>query len=610
MKKFFTNVVSLAAIIAFFGTAFNSEAVEVGTNELPTKQSDNKAKLEGKSLIVGTNNSDFFTQVYTSYGKLLEIRSNADITNQTLSYMNLQNQNKNSAPLHNVNFNGAVFWKTELNVSFIDCSFRNAYLRGCRGENCSFQNCDFTGAFISTQDFPTNLGQVTAKEICQSQNYVDHNLAHLTANIDNGDEIFDLTNFDLQSTNLQLKNIEKCKLDNATIKNATLNGISKQQLVSTTDFKRGTLLGVRFVKCNLSEISFAAMNLSGCWFVESNLSRVDFTDAVITNCDFTSADNFTFDLIKATWNYKNNQMKSVKLPLEYWQNGQERSFCAEIYTPKGEKLIITDNANLSGKDLSNIDPIYQNMEEDTDTRLRNVNFTGTNLSSATLNAICENCSFREADMRGFNVGSYFFKNCDFTDAQISQFGKPTFIGRIVSNQIRQTYSYKRRQLAHVEATIDAQNDIHDFSDFDLRYSKLIFTNGKFTPNEGSNSIEYKFDRANIEGAHLTQISKEQLYSTQDYKFGSVNNVTFRYSEFSDANFNLINFTSCRFINSNLDRANFTNTVISDCDFTNAKNLTLDQVKSTWNYKNNHMTGIKLPAEIQKQLDAEKQAVKN
>jgi O-phosphoseryl-tRNA(Cys) synthetase len=53
-------------------------------------------------------------------------------------------------------------------------------------------------------------------------------------------------------------------------------------------------------------------------------------------------------------------------------------------------------------------------------------------------------------------------------------------------------------------------------------------------------------------------------------------------------------------------ANFTDAIISGCIFTNnVKNLTVEQIKSTWNYKVGRMDGIKLPPDIQKALDAEK-----
>jgi uncharacterized protein YjbI with pentapeptide repeats len=98
-------------------------------------------------------------------------------------------------------------------------------------------------------------------------------------------------------------------------------------------------------------------------------------------------------------------------------------------------------------------------------------------------------------------------------------------------------------------------------------------------------------------------------TTKSYKDGKINGSFFTASDFSDAVLSNLNLTGCKIIKCNLQNADFSNSVITDCEFTNSKNLNLDQIKSTWNYKTGNMTGIKLPAEIQKALDAEKQQVK-
>ena len=50
------------------------------------------------------------------------------------------------------------------------------------------------------------------------------------------------------------------------------------------------------------------------------------------------------------------------------------------------------------------------------------------------------------------------------------------------------------------------------------------------------------------------------------------------------------------------KIDLTDSVISGCTL---NGVTLENVKSTWNYKNNRMEGITLPSDIQKALDAEK-----
>ncbi|MDR1477930.1 MAG: pentapeptide repeat-containing protein, partial [Planctomycetaceae bacterium] len=70
------------------------------------------------------------------------------------------------------------------------------------------------------------------------------------------------------------------------------------------------------------------------------------------------------------------------------------------------------------------------------------------------------------------------------------------------------------------------------------------------------------------------------------------------------NLSQFNLTGCQFLG-DLTDVNFTDAVISKCDFGWLSNITIDQIKSTWNYKTGRMNGIKLPEEIQKTLDAEK-----
>ncbi|MDR2346325.1 MAG: pentapeptide repeat-containing protein [Planctomycetaceae bacterium] len=72
-----------------------------------------------------------------------------------------------------------------------------------------------------------------------------------------------------------------------------------------------------------------------------------------------------------------------------------------------------------------------------------------------------------------------------------------------------------------------------------------------------------------------------------------------------------NLSNCKFESVDLTGTDFTNAIITGVQFNgyerySAINPTIDQIKSTWNYKNNRMDGIKLPPDIQKELDKEKQ----
>ena len=78
------------------------------------------------------------------------------------------------------------------------------------------------------------------------------------------------------------------------------------------------------------------------------------------------------------------------------------------------------------------------------------------------------------------------------------------------------------------------------------------------------------------------------------------------ADFTGLDFSGFDLTGTHFAR-NLKGINLTNAVITSGDFSRATNLTLDQIKSTWNYKTGNMEGVILPKEIQEVLEAERQA---
>ena len=79
----------------------------------------------------------------------------------------------------------------------------------------------------------------------------------------------------------------------------------------------------------------------------------------------------------------------------------------------------------------------------------------------------------------------------------------------------------------------------------------------------------------------------------------------------NANFQKTAFVGCKFENHftgfepEFPKIDLTDCVFIDCDLTESKNLTLEQVKSTWNYKAGRMSLCKWPEYIEKALEEEK-----
>jgi uncharacterized protein YjbI with pentapeptide repeats len=213
-------------------------------------------------------------------------------------------------------------------------------------------------------------------------------------------------------------------------------------------------------------------------------------------------------------------------------------------------------------------------------------------------------SYKEKNLAGVCIRHWRTESCNYNYTEKYQLGKPSFY-----LSVEEEKKINNAILSDEDVTLDLTGfNLTNLRIFD-RVDKCTFTDAQIYGSQlGPVDIDkYTRQNAKIKVSWLPLgMSKGQLYSTHDYKIGSVNNVSFRYSEFAEADFRLINFTGCRFINSNVSNADFTGAIISRCDFFDVKNLTLGQIKSTWNYKINRMTGIKLPEEIQKALDAEKQ----
>ncbi|MDR1479271.1 MAG: pentapeptide repeat-containing protein, partial [Planctomycetaceae bacterium] len=102
----------------------------------------------------------------------------------------------------------------------------------------------------------------------------------------------------------------------------------------------------------------------------------------------------------------------------------------------------------------------------------------------------------------------------------------------------------------------------------------------------------------------TKIEVEQLRTTKNFEDREFLDIKFGVSILRGLNLSRFNLTGCQFLG-DLTDVNFTEAVISKCDFGVLSNITIDQIKSTWNYKAGRMNGIKLPDKIQKELDAEK-----
>jgi len=239
--------------------------------------------------------------------------------------------------------------------------------------------------------------------------------------------------------------------------------------------------------------------------------------------------------------------------------------------------------------------------------VNNVNFSGCRFNQVCIvNYFFTDCNFAGARFYDVQMLSSVTDGCNFKDAWINNSRI-----RLMPEQLLSTASYKAKNLVGLGLTGGHEYQGISFAGFDLRYCDF--------KNFDSNNCD--FTDATIEGASLGYLRIEQLLVTKDFKQGMVKGVKLhRYvgtvwpdhvvdlsnMVFIDCEFDLIwriyDFTKKEDVYFT-GKVDLTDSVISGCHI--GDGITLENIKSTWNYKHNRMEGIKLPEEIQKALDAEK-----
>ena len=287
---------------------------------------------------------------------------------------------------------------------------------------------------------------------------------------------------------------------------------------------------------------------------------------------------------------------------------------------------IYEGINLSKQDFREL---HIPLEHDEDLSLmpavcfRNVDFSDGDFVRANLEgASFENCDFTRADLTHTKLGGgnqvrAFSPGCDFTDAEIQ--GANIYLD---VKQLQSTATYKRKDLNGMRfAPVNYGN--LSFAGFNLTRCTFIsdsqLANCDFTDAciAGLRVIAYSgslahdgFRRSTIAGARLrgTYLKIEQLLVTKDFKTGIVRGLRVDNLVFPNSVVDLSNmvFTDCCFAVPTPAKVDLTGSVIVECDFRDFDGLTLENIKSTWNYKYGRMKGIALPEEIQKALDAEKE----
>ena len=329
------------------------------------------------------------------------------------------------------------------------------------------------------------------------------------------------------------------------------------------DLRDAAFLQVSFagLEDDWGRASFRGADLRGVWFEEPDIyGGCDFTDALINRIEVDNAQRHFLSLkqIRST--------KSYKL--------KDLSYCY---------IMIEDRHRRTGPTSPELMPARSE-------------FAGFNLEGATL----AHGDFTACDFTNTNIRGICLHNAKVTQSQIK------------ASKISWDWVPMRDDPYHHHATHRDGNSMRagkrGFSG--MAFCSMDLTGWSFRGEDLENTFfayskldGVDFSDAVIRGAFFfaSAISREQLRSTKSYREGDLSGVGFVQLDFTNFDFSGQNLTGVRFQSCDLTGADFTNALItrataSDTTESRRAVMTADQIKSTWNYKNNRMEGIDLPEE--------------
>ena len=307
------------------------------------------------------------------------------------------------------------------------------------------------------------------------------------------------------------------------------NKLNTEQLYSTASYKNKNLTGCGFANIDLTKCNFTGINLTNVVFTATRLAGCDFTDAIIEGASFrnTVSNGFNQEQLYSTASYKNKNLRGV-------------SFA------RNDLLRLNGNPSawdFTGQDLTNADFSYSLI-------------TGANYSNVFRPVILTDAIIEGAD----------FSNLQTYEAYAGlKYG-------ITSSQLYSTASYKNKNLTGIKFgdnymvgfDFTGQN-MTNVSFWGAELNNADFTNANLTNVDFrfSDISNANFDNAIIEGAYLSDIRTNQLYSTASYKEKNLKGVTF--SAYSYGGW----LAGADFAGQNLMNADFTGQSLNNTDFTKA-----------------------------------------
>ncbi|PHS11495.1 MAG: hypothetical protein COA78_09685 [Blastopirellula sp.] len=312
----------------------------------------------------------------------------------------------------------------------------------------------------------------------------------------------------------------------------------------------------------------AGRNLAGCRFINIDLSKANFDGANFRGCKIFQC------------NLKEASFRKANFYGLWWNE-------CEIEGADFTDAILNGTESLH---RSGVEILFSSRQLKSTLSYKQRDFTGCTIGIAKEDSP-PSLDFQDAIFKDAEFGMTDLRDCNFTNARLTD--ADFYLCKMTSKQLKSTYDYKHKHFIRLTfGTIDGPIDLSGFNLYGSSY----------LPRHA------EFSNSNITNCSFYSIPKEQLETTKNFQEGQLTGINFNGQQFTNVDLSGQNLSNSSF-RGRFHGANLTDAVISNCKFSEPTGietgLTIKQIKSTWNYKNNRMAGIKFPEELAKALEAER-----
>lgn len=321
--------------------------------------------------------------------------------------------------------------------------------------------------------------------------------------------------------------------------------------------------GMNAVGVNLSGSEFVGMNLSGANFDGCDLYNVTFYQCDLANASFNDTSMTGCYVGDCNWRGARfgdaviNGVRAVN-PQHHFRLTESQIKATQSYKTKNLSQCLIYGYEEGGQ-------------------LRRFDFSGAKLR----NAVLQGGDFTACDFSGADISDAAFRAC-----------------KIASGQLAVTSNFEQGWATGIvfDCKIEGRPD----------FSGMKLTGSRFP----SPMFDAKFNDAEVGECFFgASVTEEQLRVTRSYRNGDMSGVAFLRIDFSGSDLSRQNLTHCLFSNCDFTGCDMADAVITGVRFTDhrygpTRGLTVEQVKSTWNYRHHRMNAIALPEELAEALRIE------